>query len=450
MKASNKAVTEETRKQIAQLQSSGWYHSIELPNGEVIAGLQSLEQLRNRVSQFDIPQDLTGKRVLDIGAWDGWFSFEMERRGASVVAVDGTRSEKFLLARELLNSKVEYHISDVYDLSPKELGQFDIVLFLGVLYHLKHPLLGLERACAMSTDVVCVESYVSDDGLSPNAAPSMEFYETTELCGQFDNWVGPNTACLLSLCRASGFAQVSLESVLDQRAHVTCLRKWRHPAGNGASPYIVCVENSVTRNHVISANKDDYVSIWFKAGDSDLNESDVFPEIGPYGVRPVFVRCSGGDGWHAIVKLPVGLPRGWTDVRMRVRDSDYSNTVVIGVSVTEDERRERTLATGGDDPLTIEIVADGKTWERNQVRKVVDACISLWVRGLPGNCELRDVSIRINGCDLASVFISEPDPAGLRQVNALLPSGLEPGSVEVNVCTSDATSPPVRVDIVSC
>ena len=102
MKAGNPEVTAETRKQIAELQALGWYHSIELPNGEVIRGFQSPEQLRTRLRQFPIPPDLAGKRVLDIGAWDGWFSFEMEKRGAAVVAVDAARSEKFLLARDLL------------------------------------------------------------------------------------------------------------------------------------------------------------------------------------------------------------------------------------------------------------------------------------------------------------------------------------------------------------
>ena len=221
MKARNPVVTAETQKLIARLQAFGWYHSIQLPSGEVTPGLQTLEQLRLRARQFPIPENLRGKRVLDIGAWDGWFSFEMERRGANVVAVDAVQSEKFLYARELLGSKVEYRISDVYDLHPREFGMFDIVLFLGVLYHVKNPVLALERVCALSRDLVCVESFVTDDGSDPNAKPSMEFYETTELCGQFDNWVGPNVACLLSFCRTAGFARVALESVLDNRAHVT-------------------------------------------------------------------------------------------------------------------------------------------------------------------------------------------------------------------------------------
>src|SRR5579862_2781770 len=146
--------TEEISRLIGKLQQLGWYHSLELPDGKVIPGLLTLEQLKTRISRYPIPQDLRGKRVLDIGAWDGWFSFEMERRGASVVAVDAVPSGNFLRARELLGSKVEYLVADVYDLRPSDLGVFDIVLFLGVLYHLKHPMLALERVCALSTDLV--------------------------------------------------------------------------------------------------------------------------------------------------------------------------------------------------------------------------------------------------------------------------------------------------------
>ena len=86
------------------------------------------------------PADLRGKRVLDIGAWDGFYTFEMERRGAHVVALDLFRNEKFLLARDLVKSKAEYVVGDICRLSSKDLGRFDIVLFFGVLYHVKHPL----------------------------------------------------------------------------------------------------------------------------------------------------------------------------------------------------------------------------------------------------------------------------------------------------------------------
>ena len=68
----------------------GWWHSFKLPDGTLIDGVCSLSSLEERIAQFPIPNDLHGKRVLDIGAWDGWFAFEMERRGAEVLAIDLT------------------------------------------------------------------------------------------------------------------------------------------------------------------------------------------------------------------------------------------------------------------------------------------------------------------------------------------------------------------------
>ena len=111
----------------------------------------ALDGQKHRIAQFPIPEDLRGKRVLDIGAWDGWFSFEMERRGAEVLAIDNWDNPRFHEVRRLLNSRVEYRQMDVYDLTPARIGRFDIVLFFGVLYHLKHPLLALERVCALTT-----------------------------------------------------------------------------------------------------------------------------------------------------------------------------------------------------------------------------------------------------------------------------------------------------------
>ena len=447
MKARNPVVTEETRKLIARLQTFGWYHSIQLPSGEVTPGLQTLEQLGLRARQFPIPEDLQGKRVLDIGAWDGWFSFEMERRGATVVAVDAVQSEKFLHARELLRSKVEYHVSDVYDLRPSELGVFDIVLFLGVLYHLKNPVLALERVCALSKDLVCVESFVIDDGSDPDAKPSMEFYETTELCGQFDNWVGPNVACLLSFCRTAGFARVALESVLDNRAHVTCYRKWGTHERTRPAPCIMSFDNATTHDLTFSAAKDEYVSLWFKTEQAGLTENDVFPEAGEFGARPVVIHNVGGDGWLVVFKLPPGVTPGWKPVRLRVRDSAYSNTVRLGIDVSAEELHRRAQASGNDSEFRIEGATDGKTWEPNIVRIGTDACVSVWVRGLPHR-RADDVVIRINGRELPSVFVSEADSAGLLQVNALLPVGLAPGRVDINVAAGHSVTPPVQISLV--
>ena len=70
------------------LVQKGWWHSFKLPDGRIIDSVCDLKGLRNRLAQCPIPENLAGKRVLDGAAWDDWFSFEMERRGTEVTAVD--------------------------------------------------------------------------------------------------------------------------------------------------------------------------------------------------------------------------------------------------------------------------------------------------------------------------------------------------------------------------
>lgn len=114
-----------------------------------------------RLSLLQLP-DMTGKTVLDIGAWDGYFSFEFERRGAArVLAVDlwdEGALQAFLLAREHFNSKVEYRRLDALELDPKLVGTFDIVFCAGLLYHLRHPLLGLERIRSVTAGQLILET----------------------------------------------------------------------------------------------------------------------------------------------------------------------------------------------------------------------------------------------------------------------------------------------------
>jgi tRNA (mo5U34)-methyltransferase len=446
MEARNATDTEEVRRLIEDLQRLGWYHSIELPSGEVIQGIQTLQQLRNRVAQFPIPVDLTGKRVLDIGAWDGWFSFEMERRGAGVLAIDNARRTRFLKARELLGSQVDYRIADICRVTARDLGRFDIVLFFGVLYHLKHPMLALETVCDLATDLALVESYVTDDGSQPNAPPVMEFYETTEFLGQFDNWVGPNTSCLLAMCRTAGFARVELRSVIANRAHVACYRKWPPFVAAAPAPSLICVENSVSRDHEFSAAADDYLSFWVRSAERDLTADSVFPEVGGYGVRPSEVHPSSDEGWLVSCKLPPGLDPGWHNARLRIRESAFSNAVRIAVDLTDEQRSQphgpRALG------LRIHSVTDGRTFALSRVRTGDDACMSMWAAGLPDAIAAGQVSLRLDGADLPATWVSPADADGLRQINALLPPGIPPGPAKVALAVDGAETEAVDVELV--
>lgn len=441
-KARNLEYTADLQRLSGKLAQLGYYHSIELPDGQVIPGIQSIEKQRWRLAQFPIPRDLRGKRVLDIGAWDGWFSFEMERRGAKVVAVDATKRTRFLEAKAMLNSKVEHVVADISFLTPRDVGYFDIVLFFGVLYHLKHPMLALERVCELTTDLACIESFVTDDQPT-GTVPSMEFYEGTQLAGQFDNWVGPNTSCLMAMCRTAGFARVDFSSVEDSRAHVICHRKWADVTRVGPGPDLIVVENSELQNHSFSAHRDDYVTVWIHSEELNLTCDDICVQVGPYGARPAAVS-NVGAGWQANCKLPLGLAPGWHDVSVAVRSSDWSNRARIAVDLP----REAQICTPTTRAFEISIVCDGRTWERNQVRTGLGSCVSAWVAGLPDGLKRSEVSFRLNGTDLPSCFVSSADDEkGTKQINAMVPAGLDRGAYQLSVVWRGEESRPVALEV---
>jgi len=188
-----------------------WYHSIDLGGGIVTHGIDDTPV---RLARLDLPASLEGLSVLDIGAWDGFFSFECERRGAArVVATDyyswhgsgwGAKAG-FELAREALGSHVEDVDVDVMDIAPGRLGTFDLVLFLGVLYHLRHPLLAIEKIAAITRGTLILETVVDLVGLG---RPAMAFYPDRELKADPTNWWGPNQEAVVGMLKSAGFDDV--------------------------------------------------------------------------------------------------------------------------------------------------------------------------------------------------------------------------------------------------
>ena len=185
-----------------------WYHSLELRPGIVTPGCNN-EGFTLPLLQ--LPADLTGKTVLDIGCWDGFYSFECERRGAKrVVATDVYENSSpagFKLAREELGSSAELTETSVYDL-PGVLGgeQFDLVLFLGVLYHLRHPWLGLEKvaACTKPGGIAVIDTIVDRDTLF--GRPLMAFCPDNQVKEDSNTWWVPNLSAVSAMLATSGFA----------------------------------------------------------------------------------------------------------------------------------------------------------------------------------------------------------------------------------------------------
>jgi 2-polyprenyl-3-methyl-5-hydroxy-6-metoxy-1,4-benzoquinol methylase len=99
-----------TREHLAD---TGLYHSFRMPDGRVLRGSMPIEAEEDRLAAFKLPVDLTGRRVLDIGPWDGYYAFEMERRGAQVTAIDYVDFDTFRALHRGTASRVEYRRMDI-------------------------------------------------------------------------------------------------------------------------------------------------------------------------------------------------------------------------------------------------------------------------------------------------------------------------------------------------
>lgn len=204
---------------LRRIRAVEWYHAIEVAPGIVTPGRYDPKPF---LPLMGFSEDLTGKSVLDIGTYDGFFAFEAEKRGAKrVVALDRHSPGQFGFgtAHELLKSKVEYVVGSVYDLSPETHGTFDVVTFFGVLYHLRHPLLALDRIHSVCREYALVESHVLDNAFIhqgthiplENVDPRLpvscvsQFYPGDELNGDWSNWWAPTVECLRAMLATSGF-----------------------------------------------------------------------------------------------------------------------------------------------------------------------------------------------------------------------------------------------------
>lgn len=204
-----------------------WYHVLELPGGVTTRGHFDARPI---VGKVPLPVNLAGKRCLDVGTWDGFWAFEMEKRGAAeVVAIDlrdplewdwpasgdadvqayqqqhlervksGNRG--FEVAREALGSNVERRDLSVYDLDPEDIGQFDFVFLGALLMHLRDPVGALMRLRS-----VCRGEAVICDGVE--AIPSWLRPRTPVARLEGDSepwWWQPNRAGLHRMVESAGF-----------------------------------------------------------------------------------------------------------------------------------------------------------------------------------------------------------------------------------------------------
>ncbi len=208
-----------------------WFHNIHLPDGNQTAPdhfLGDFPGFKWKKIAPAIPEDLTGWRVLDIGCNAGFYSVELARRGAEVLAIDlddhYLRQAQWVATQFDLAGQIQFKQMQVYDLAHIE-EQFDLVWFMGVFYHLRYPMLALDILSQKTRSMMVFQTLmIPGNGkmdiphdlelnereiLSHKDWPSMAFIEQ-QLAGDPTNWWSPNQSGILAMLRSCGFKVTSM------------------------------------------------------------------------------------------------------------------------------------------------------------------------------------------------------------------------------------------------
>jgi tRNA (mo5U34)-methyltransferase len=240
---------EEIRARVADL--GQWFHDIDLDGVRTAPDhfLHDYPAVKWRRFAHAIPEDLSGLTVLDIGCNAGFYSIEMKRRGAArVVAIDS--DERYLdqarFAAEVMEQEISFRNLSVYDVGA--LGErFDVVLFLGVLYHLRHPLLALDLIHDhVARDLVVVQSMQRGSAEVDPVASDYDFFETEHFdrpgypklhfienryASDPTNWWAPNAAATRAMLRSAGF------SILEQPEEEVYVCRFAERTGAAGAVY---------------------------------------------------------------------------------------------------------------------------------------------------------------------------------------------------------------------
>lgn len=213
-----------------------WFHCIDMGGGiqtktSSVTG-EAADHPRGTWEKISrcLPEDLSGKSVIDVGCNAGFYAIEAKRRGASrVLGVDAQRHliNQALFVRRVLGLDIEYRRMSVYDLSRRSVGQFDVTLALGLIYHCKHLILALEKLFEITKDILIIETAMLPEERTPEsfldnvAGPSVTLHPLAYAENSADT---KGTRSLEALLRNVGFSEVRFFDQQPGRAVVVCRR----------------------------------------------------------------------------------------------------------------------------------------------------------------------------------------------------------------------------------
>lgn len=219
----------------SMIQNAKWYRSFEIfPDVWTPGNVKMFHKAQ--LDEAKTPKVLSGKRFLDIGAWDGIYTFELESRGAEVVAIDiqDPDSTAFNIHKRIKNGRASYIRTDVYEMNTCDLGLFDGVLFFGVFYHLQNPMKALEniRRVLKPNGVLYIEgegmdsSFNRDPRMQPhqelitqivNSGLPLTLFVSGEYLKDASNWFIPTTSCMREWLSAAGFKDIDIRTKPSSR-----------------------------------------------------------------------------------------------------------------------------------------------------------------------------------------------------------------------------------------
>lgn len=175
-------------------------------------------------NHLELPS-LKNKQVLDIGAASGWYSLECEKLGAQVFSInkDSGHNAQIKEVVRLTEANIKTYNLDLFNMEVNH--KFDIVLFLGVLYHMKNPYLGIEKCFSVTKDLCVIETHVDDNDLHSSASKKsyMRFIPDDSLNNDKTNWWAPSAQCVIDMCDSVGFKTKCIHRHHD-RAIFHCLQ----------------------------------------------------------------------------------------------------------------------------------------------------------------------------------------------------------------------------------
>jgi tRNA (mo5U34)-methyltransferase len=246
---------DEIISEIAQL--APWFHCIDLGDGlqtktrsAIGEPTQHPRPTWEKVKRC-LSDDLSGQSVLDVGCNAGFYSIEAKRRGATkVLGIDSQREliRQANFVRKVLDLDIEYRRMSVYDLDPREIGQFDVTLALGLIYHCKHLVLALEKLFLVTRTLLILETAIyppekapesfvyAEGGAEPTLHPMAYVENTADAKEAVFNWFVPGTEALKALLKNIGFDEVKVfPGTQSDRAVLACRKNQPYPDSRAIS-----------------------------------------------------------------------------------------------------------------------------------------------------------------------------------------------------------------------